>query len=319
MIGLLEETLRTVSESTRSVAAHNLGLEAELVEISAGLADRGVPFVVLKGVPLLRRLSLPLGDRRLADNDILVKKADVIRAAASLAEIGYAPDSHRPLGDDQTWTVEHKMYRTQRGRRWMAELHWNAFHLPFSGVSEQLVWSETEMVTLGTIDVRMMNPELTVIHTAAHYAWHFFAQPRLLFLLAHMWNQWRPCLRQRHLEWLADQTATATALDFALSSACTLGLVREPPPWRSPQARALSRLIPPAALLVRGSQIDYRRMVLSLLVAPPRGALRLAGSWARPAPARLRAGAAGDAAPERALALLRLRRLLGAISGARQR
>jgi putative nucleotidyltransferase-like protein len=70
-------------------AAHNLTLVSELFHIADALEERGIDLIVLKGLPLSKRLFGRIDRRPLADNDLLVHVADVPRARKTLRELGY--------------------------------------------------------------------------------------------------------------------------------------------------------------------------------------------------------------------------------------
>jgi hypothetical protein len=81
-----------LQEATRSLAAHELLVKAELVRLSGCLARAGVGALMLKGAPLAYAVYDVPYLRQRGDTDILVDEGDRTRADAVLLETGYKPD-----------------------------------------------------------------------------------------------------------------------------------------------------------------------------------------------------------------------------------
>src|SRR5688572_18777940 len=85
---------------------HNMLLEAELVRIAREFREASVDFVVLKGVPLTRRLHERLDARTMVDNDILVHRRDTARAVQCLLGLGYRPPEFHTIDGDLRSTFQ---------------------------------------------------------------------------------------------------------------------------------------------------------------------------------------------------------------------
>lgn len=73
------------------VACNNLRVESLMDGVSETLRRSGVPSLVLKGIPLAKRLYRSMADRTVSDTDILVSITDKIRADVALKEFGLKP------------------------------------------------------------------------------------------------------------------------------------------------------------------------------------------------------------------------------------
>lgn len=259
------------------MTAHNLALQSELLQLHGTLSEAGVEAVVLKGLPLMRRLGEDIAGRRLADNDILVRKADIERAEAACRDLGYMPVPGRELPVSlRSESGQHPLVREVAGHRVCVELHWEAFHPPFTGVDPDLLWRHTETTAFQGAELRVFDAPLTLVHTAAHFVWHAMNETRLLRTLGRAWDAWGAGIRATDLESLARRTGTFHALTYSLSAARDLGFSRDVPQFQSTRARALGRLLPPHRLGEPRPHPDYDRILLSLmLVSPSRGAAHL--------------------------------------------
>lgn len=271
-----------------AATAHNLVLGDELRSIHSAFEKARVPVVVLKGIPLMKRIGEDLGERRLADNDVLVRRRDVRRAAAALEATGYCELPGRSLDVSlRTGSGQHPMVREVHGHRVRAELHWEAFHPPFTGIAEERVWARTTTTKFGDLELCVPDAELTLVHTAAHYVWHAMGQPRLLRTLGRAWNAFRRDVDVASLEALATSLGVLPSLDFALTAAQELGVTESVPDFSTRQARAVRFLLPPDALSVRRPEPDYDRILVSLLLLSPERALRHVVRLAAPGPTQV--------------------------------
>lgn len=282
-----------------AITAHNLALETELLRIHAAFVQAGIQTVVLKGLPLMRRIGEELSERRLADNDLLVRREEVARAEALLGELGYMPTVGRTLQVSlRTGAGQHLMVREVAGHRVCLELHWEAFHPPFTGVDCELVWSHTERQTYQGQDLIVFDRPLTLVHTAAHYVWHAMGQPRLLRTFGRAWTAFSGRLDFNELREIGSRTGTLDALDYTLRAAEALGLAEGVPDFGSRRARVLARLLPAERLFEGRPAPDYDRIFLSLLLVSSHRAGRHAARMLLPTAAQVGV-VAGNAAPGR--------------------
>jgi hypothetical protein len=255
--------------TSAELTARNLLLEAELLSIVSAFAGRRIPAIVLKGIPLTRRLFDRLDGREVADNDVMVRKADCAHAVGALTELGYESIDCRTIERQVDVDFQFRMVRRLGAESVLAELHWNAFPQDLYPVAEDLLWSRTERFALRGREVLVFDRPLTILHLAAHFAQHCFAEPKILRDLAWAWNRWGHDTDSAELVALARRTRLIHALDYALRSAAALGMLDSAPPQVcSLRASALLRLLPPQRLNRPLEQVPYSRMVLALLLAP---------------------------------------------------
>jgi hypothetical protein len=262
----------SVAPPTKAIVASNLVLEAELVRLVSLLKQAAIPCIVLKGVPLARRLHDCIDQRAIGDNDLLVRAVDARRACHLLERDGYRGLPFLELERRLRTTNQHLLYRRDGQVTRLVEIHWNAFSRRLFRVPEHVQWAHTAPFSLRGALVEVFDPALTLSHLAAHFAQHGFAELRILRDLARAWDLW--CEPEgSHALSLADSIGLRPALEFALQSAAMLGWLRRsaPPAVSSRRARALLRLLPKERLRDEPAlQTTYTRRLLALLVGHPR-------------------------------------------------
>ena len=254
-----------------AIAAQNLALEAELATVYHALTEANMQAVVLKGFPLLRRLGLPISERPLADNDLLVRRADVRRADALLRALGYTDGSKRNLDTALIVDYQHRMKRVlPNGHAALVEIHWRAFAPRLYDLPNDLEWSHVERMAAGGVQFEVLDRSLTLLHTAAHFVQHGLGEVRILSTLGAAWTKWGKEAGGAAFA-MARSNGMLPTLEYALFSAAALGFTASAPAPRSRRARALIRLLPPARLLERRAHPDYLREFLALaLISPAR-------------------------------------------------
>jgi hypothetical protein len=252
---------------TRTVAC-NLLLEAELLRVVGRLERAGVPCVVLKGLPLARRLRRGIGGRVIGDNDLLVRTEDARRACALLERDGYRPLPFLDLERRLRHTNQFLLHKERNGVRLIVEVHWNAFSVALFNVPEHVQWAHTERFLLRGSALTVFDPPLTLIHLAAHFAQHGFADLRILRELVGAWNAWAP-EHERAAFALAASIGLRPALEYALRIAADSGWLGGAAPARiSRRARALLWVLPAERLSDRPElETSYVRQLLPLLLA----------------------------------------------------
>ncbi|HEU5076820.1 MAG TPA: nucleotidyltransferase family protein [Polyangiaceae bacterium] len=254
---------------------HNMRLEAELVRIARAFREAGIEFVVLKGVPLTRRLHGRLDARTMVDNDILVRRRDVLRAAHSLHELGYRPrEFHTVEGDLRSTFQSALSCPTPGGGNVWVELHWSAFLPQMFPVSEELEWSRLEPFELRGEQLAVFDPTMTLVHLAAHFAQHECTHPRILEDIAEAWNRWHARIDRTDLVQLSVLTGVGPTLAYTLAAAATLGwLSAEPPALPSRRAALLAKILP-ARRLTKTEASQYARIIFTALLLRPSCAAR---------------------------------------------
>lgn len=257
--------------------ARNHMIASELLAIARGFDAAGIPFIVLKGVPLAYRIYGRLQDRRIRDNDLLLRHGDVDRAVEKLRSFAYTPfyPKVRPSREVGR-TNEHEMTRIRPpGVTMRAEIHWNAFYPGFYDVPEAIEWAHTQPFVLNGITLNVFDEPLTLIHLAVQFAQHAVSEAWILRDVAAAWNTWHRDIDRDRLLGLARATGTVHALDFSLRAAGDLDLLVAPPALGgSRRAALLRRLIPSARLFEPRPFPDHWRTMLAFLLSKLRRAPR---------------------------------------------
>jgi hypothetical protein len=206
------------------------------------------------------------------DNDIIVRRRDVVRAREMLLTLGYEDLPYASLEARLRIDFQYAMQRrTAEGAIINAELHWNAFSPLLYRVPEEVLWAHTEPFDLRGMQIAIFDPPLTLVHLAAHFAQHSFSEPRILRDVAAAWNLWGAQIDVDELVSLARQLGLAAVLEYALVAAGDLGLLRvAPPPIGSQRAAFVRRLLPPSRLSGSRPRHNYVRMLLGAVLAEPR-------------------------------------------------
>jgi hypothetical protein len=245
-------------------------LEAELLCIARRLKAIGVDFIVLKGVPLTRRLHARLDARSMVDNDILVKRPDVPRAIQALQELGYEQGEFHTVEGDLRSSFQSALSKpTPGGGNVWVELHWSAFPPRMFPVSEELEWARVVPFELKSERLLVFDPAMTLVHLASHFAQHECTHPRILEDIAAAWNRWHAQIDPSDLMTLATLTGVRPTLAYALRAARTLGwLTVAPPAVASRRAPVLERLLS-APKLLEPQASQYARILFTALLLPP--------------------------------------------------
>ena len=97
---LADEGVETASRAPELIAAGiGLALEALAVEVTTAFERSGIASILLKGPAVTRWLYPASTDRYSVDVDLLVAPADLARAEAALAQLGFEP--FEPRRDDK--------------------------------------------------------------------------------------------------------------------------------------------------------------------------------------------------------------------------
>ncbi len=221
----------TTPRSMQDGLARNLALAAELRVIARAFAEAGIDLVVLKGIPFARRLGRPLPRRALADNDLLVRRADALTAYHLMRELGYTLGQPQVALEDRIReTHESLLVCTRHGYRVQADLHWGLVPDFLREPPEHLIWQGTEIVDIQGVPVRVLARSTTLIHLALHFAQHGFALAHAVEDLALAWNAWGPTIEIDTLLRAADTFHALAALDYSLRVAQSRLLITVAPP-----------------------------------------------------------------------------------------
>ncbi len=206
------------------------------------LDARGIPALVLKGLPLGK---LAYGNpiwRKPGDIDLLIHPEHYVPVRQALEELGYRPDL---AGDAAERELEWKKQMTFRAAPCDVDVHIGLEQASFlriayaAGADEAAIQSRCQTVNLGGLDVRTLGPEDLVaflcIHSAKHAWSHFFMIADLAALVANNAIDWQV---------VAERTAVLRAdryVALSLLLAHRLCGTELPAPWAGAE-RALGAL-----------------------------------------------------------------------------
>lgn len=294
----------------------NLLLLGELTRVAEALQAASVELLVLKGLPLSVRLTGRLGgrERRIRDNDILVRRRDVRRAVSAIESLGYAPLANMPLESQLPLNFEYELHRPVGDTTSIVEIHWAPFPPLLYPVDEAYLWSRTESIEIAGRRFRVFDRVLTLLHQASHFVQHAASSDAVLKDLALAWNAWAEDIDPADLRTAARRTGLVHVLDFALRAADDRGMLqRRRPEPRSARAAGLRLLLPSNRLGPVQVQPTLRRELALATLAPTRRVPYWLWTRVFP-PAQVIAGTQGRALSPRIYleyALRPLRRLTG--------
>jgi Uncharacterised nucleotidyltransferase len=267
----------TAPHSMPDGLANNLVLEAELRGIARAFAEHGIDLIVLKGIPFARRVGRPLPRHALADNDLLVRRADALAAHRLLEDLGY--ESFYPwvtIEGRLRDTTEMMLVRTVHGARVVADFHWSVFSDFLRSAPESVVWGREDVVDMGGTPVTVLGRPMTLLQLSAHWAQHEFAGDHTLENLATAWNLWGAELDTDELLGRARDFGLRAILDYSFRVAATRGLLEVPPPHVGSSRAALLYRWRPLGRAAAGALHDYAGFVTKFALASPRLAVRVA-------------------------------------------
>jgi hypothetical protein len=273
----------TAEARESEIVAHNLGIAAEMRRIVQALDAARVRCIVLKGIPLCDRIGDGLARRAIADNDILVHRADVARAMEALDGLGYRSLSWRRLEQDLEASFEHPLSRPDvDGRPLFCELHWNAFPPSLFRVRESTLWARTVEVDVLGVRVRVFDPALQMLHLASHVVQHELCEPRTLEVFGRAWSQWGNTIDRADLVSLAREVGIEQVFEYVVATAQSLALTKTNGVGTQSRRVALAKKLLRPERLLEPAEDEYperyfRAMLGLMLVPPPRAFQHLLG------------------------------------------
>jgi len=164
-------------EVLKSRFRHNLVRDMifrfELVGLLNELAKADITVILLKGAATwIDNLYGPDGAREMSDIDILVRAADIERAAVIIETLGYSqiPNPNMVLEGLPTDRRHHHLRAFGKpGSPVFVELHYRLGYGRTGGIaSEEELWQNSLAGTLEGVEVRVLNPTYRLIHNTAH-------------------------------------------------------------------------------------------------------------------------------------------------------
>ena len=160
--------VRLAQQMTDAAALYEFVYPQQLASLVSALAAVRIDVIVLKGYALGVRAYQQPALRQYSDFDLLVREADLRRAAKLLVELGYAPDENEhPL----QWydEVHHHMVPYMRAGALHVELHrtlTNAEH--HLRIDYNDLWARAEPLSIGEAHAWMLSPEYQLLHLCIH-------------------------------------------------------------------------------------------------------------------------------------------------------
>jgi Uncharacterised nucleotidyltransferase len=159
-------------------AGRNLFLTNELSRILQNFEAAGIEAIPYKGPALAVSAYGSLDLRRFVDLDIMVRKADVLRAKELLMEQGYC------CGTDWTSTQQSLLLRSQHNLmlsreqgRMIVELHWEvAPDLFATAFQAEELWDRLEPMNLNSFPVRSLSAEDLLLSLCVHGSKHLWTR-----------------------------------------------------------------------------------------------------------------------------------------------
>jgi hypothetical protein len=258
-----------------STLSANLALERELLDVLNCLSAAGVAAVVLKGIPLARRLGADLSQRRIRDNDLLVRREHVERAVDALTASGYQRHRRLDLASQLRRGFQYPLFRSTPTGTKVVEIHWNAFPPELFAAPSAPQWQHTEPFALSSGSVLVFDAALTVLQLCSHFVQSQLAEPRILVQLGVAWDHLGPTIDHAMLVALARELGVSAALAYCLRCASELRLTTHPPPEiASSRAKVLRQFLHAEELLQTRRRPDHTRSALGLILANPRAYVR---------------------------------------------
>lgn len=155
----------------RACAVKNFLRFRALAPALAGLAQAGIPVIVLKGAYLAVMVYENMSLRPMSDVDLLLHPEDMLRADPILAQAGF---QRQELAATPAQGLNEFHYR-QRSGKVQLEAHWELYapDYPFRFDLEAM-WRTAVPVKIAGAEARAFAPEDQLIHLASHAAIHRF-------------------------------------------------------------------------------------------------------------------------------------------------
>ncbi len=193
------ELLRETVLSQLSDAAAKRQKFSKLLEKAA---DRGVRFVLLKGIALTEYVYRDCGYRQMRDIDVLVRDTDLDAAYAVAQDMHMQPISPPELMKADSAECQAGWFlgaRTEYSKELVVEMHWNIVppHSPFC-ISASDLWQDVQMCQFDGIPAYVLSPQHNLIHMCIHWHYHGYRQR-----LRDMFDLYALIMGHAELDWRA--------------------------------------------------------------------------------------------------------------------
>ena len=168
---LPEELRARLDEERRNTALANLRHCAAFREIVQALAERNIPVIALKGLHLAEQVYRDISLRPMGDVDILVPRAELGNAVATLQRMEYGPEEDMSAAAEAMLALGHAVGLAHRRLGTLVEPHWSIGE-PGYGYAPPIeeLWRSAVPGRLADADARLMSPEFVLLHVCAHLA-----------------------------------------------------------------------------------------------------------------------------------------------------
>jgi len=156
--------------------ARNIILTDELIRLIKLLSDAGIEAIPYKGPALALFAYGNLALRRFVDLDVIVKKADVLRARDLLLAEGYVPGKSLTLAQQELLLrTQHNLQFSRDNRRLLLELHWEvAPHLFASSVQENELWQNLTTININGTELKTLVADDLLFSLCVHGSRHLW-------------------------------------------------------------------------------------------------------------------------------------------------
>ena len=171
-LAALPEAMRArLSEERRATAFANLRRCAAFRDIALEFAQRNIPLMALKGLHLAELVYRDISLRPMDDVDILVPRAELGQAVATLQLMGYGPEEDMSGAAEALLELGHAVALEHRRLGILIEVHWTIGERGY-GYEPPMeeIWRTATPGTLADSDVQLMSPEFVLLHVCAHLA-----------------------------------------------------------------------------------------------------------------------------------------------------
>ena len=178
--------------------ARNVVLTQELCRLVNLFREAGIETIPYKGPALAVFAYDHLALRRFVDLDVIVRKADVLRARELLLADGYVPGKSLSTAQQElVLRTQHNLQFASDGGRLLIELHWEvAPHLFASSVQENELWQNLDPLELNGTEMKTLNADDLLFSLCVHGSRHLWERLGWICDVAEL-------IKRRQLNWQA--------------------------------------------------------------------------------------------------------------------
>lgn len=170
------EIFDRIQVGARANVRRNLLFSAELLGIAHALRGNAIEFLPHKGVVLNEYLYGSAALRRVTDIDLIVRKEDRIKAAATLETLGYRSALKlKPHLENAAMRHTHEWLYVRDGLQ--VDLHWGLIdHASWPSFGMETAWRTLVPMRWQSLELSILRPELLLVVLGLHAAEHEWNQ-----------------------------------------------------------------------------------------------------------------------------------------------